>query len=480
MKPANKMSVTSFADHSGVGGAKESSDMEFCVEPDRTATQSAASRLTGPMRVHEAAKRNRSQRFDNLLCHITPQRLLQAYTRLNKKSARGVDGESWNSYGKKLPERLKDLHHRIHSLKYTPQAVKRIYIPKANGEKRPIGITTVEDKIVQQAMVWILESIYEADFLGFSYGFRPERSQHGALDATYVAITQKKVSWVLDADISKFFDTIDHKWMMKMLAHRVADKRVLMLIERTLKAGVIDEDRFFKTEAGTPQGAVISPLLANIYLHYVLDLWAHQWRNKYARGECYIVRYADDSVFCFQYRSDGERFLRELTDRLNKFGLALNQSKTQLIEFGRFAISNFESKNGGSPDTFDFLGFTHYCSKRQGDGGFKLGRKTIAKKMKAKLIDIKKSLRERINQDVYTQGRWLKQVVQGFFNYHAIPGNGYALDSFKTAVTKLWLRSLRRRSQKSTMNWKRLARLVILFIPSVRTIHPYPNQRLSV
>ena len=480
MKPANKMKSKVKISHDGVGGAKGSSNLESCVEPDRTATQSVASRSPWPMRVHETAKQNRSQLFNNLLCHITPERLSQAYQHLNKQSAKGVDGESWECFGRNLPERLKDLHHRIHTLKYKPQPVKRIYIPKANGDLRPIGITTVEDKIVQQAMVWILESIYEVDFKGFSYGFRPKRNQHNALDAVYVAITQKKVSWVLDADISQFFDTMNHNWMMKMLRHRVSDKRLLTLIERTLKAGIIDEDEYSKTEVGTPQGAVISPLLANIYLHYVLDLWAHQWRNNNARGDCYIVRYADDSVFCFQYKSDGEQFYRALMTRMNKFGLTLNQSKTRLIEFGRFAKSNYELKKKGKPETFDFLGFTHYCSTRLSDGGFKLGRKTIAKKIKAKLADIKQSLRERMNTDIYSQGRWLMTVVQGFYNYHAIPGNGPVLDRFKTAVSKLWLKTLKRRSQKSTINWKKLTRLIRLFIPSVVTVHPYPNQRLCV
>lgn len=479
MKPANNMTAINAA-HGGVGGAKGPSNLESCVEPDRTATQSAESRLTGPMRVHQAAKRDRSLRFGNLLCHITVQRLLQAYQHLNKQSARGIDDVSWSDYGKQLSKRLKDLHHRIHTLKYKPQPVKRISLPKANGDRRPIGITAVEDKIVQQAVVWVLEGIYEADFLGFSYGFRPRRNQHMALDAVYVAITQKKVSWVLDADISRFFDTIDHQWMMNMLAHRVADKRLLALIERTLKAGVIDEGRLTKTEVGTPQGAVISPLLANIYLHYVLDLWSHQWRKRHARGECYIVRYADDTVLCFQHWHDGERYQRELTNRLEKFGLTLNQSKTRLIEFGRFAKSNYEAKKQGRPETFDFLGFTHYCATRRGDGAFKLGRKTIAKKMKAKLLDIKQGLRHRINHDVYSQGQWLKRVVQGYFNYYAIPGNGTVLDGFKTAVSKLWLKSLRRRSQKSKINWKRLTRLIRMFIPRVRILHPYPNQRLSV
>lgn len=280
---------------------------------------------------------------------------------------------------------------------------------------------------------------------GFSYGFRPERSQHRALDAVYVAITQKKVSWVLDADISQFFDTINHKWMMKMLAHRIADNRILLLVERTLKAGIIEDGQFSKTEVGTPQGAVISPLLANIYLRYVLDLWAYQWRQCYARGEVYIVRYADDTVMCFQYRSDGIAFNRAFIERLHKFGLTLNETKTRLIEFGRFAMKNKREKSQGKPDTFDFLGFTHFCSIKRSDGLFKLGRKTIAKKMKAKLSDLKFELRKRISTDVYGQARWLRSVVQGHFNFYAVPSNGKSLEGFKTAVSRLWLKSLKRR-----------------------------------
>ena len=466
--------------HSGANGAKGSNTLKCRIEPDRTATQSAASRLSGPMRIHKMAKQNRSLQFDNLLHHLTREQLLRAYHHLNKRSAKGVDGESWASYGAQINTRIENLHSRIQSMKYKPQPVKRIWIPKANGDQRPIGITTVEDKIVQQAVVWILESIYEADFLGFSYGFRPKRNQHNALDAVYVAITQKKVSWVLDADISRFFDTINHKWLMKFLGHRIADKRMLALIERTIKAGVVEEDRYSKTEVGTPQGAVISPLLANIYLHYVLDLWANRWRKNHARGESYIVRYADDSVFCFQYKSDGENFEKALSQRLNKFGLALNQDKTQLIEFGRFAIGNYKNKNKGKPSTFDFLGFTHICSIKRDANQFKLRRKTIAKKMKLKLLEIKLALRKRINLDVYSQGKWLQKILTGHYNYYAVPDNGIALDRFKTAISRLWLKLLNRRSQKSNMNWKKLTKLIRYFLPNAKILHPYPNQRFCV
>ena len=479
-KPENKMQNIEKILHGGSGGAKGPNHLELRVAPDRTATQSAESRSSGPMRIHQAAKRDRSQRFDNLLHHITRQRLLEAYRHLNKRSAKGIDGVSWINYGKDIASRLTDLHKRLHTQQYKPQPVKRIWIPKTNGEKRPIGITTVEDKIVQQALVWILEAIYEVDFLGFSYGFRPNRNQHRALDAVYVAITQKKVSWVLDADMRKFFDTLQHDWLMRFMGHRIADKRVLSIIAKTLKAGVVDENGFSKTEVGTPQGAVISPLLANIYLHYVLDLWAHRWRNTQARGACYIVRYADDTVLGFQYRSDGENFEKALSDRLEKFGLSLNQSKTKLIEFGRFAIQNRKERKSGKPETFDFLGFTHICSSKWSDGGFKLLRKTIAKKMKAKVLEIKQALRKRINLSAYEQGQWLKQIVQGHFNYYAVPGNTTALDRFKTAITRMWFKLLRRRSQKTRVNWHKFTKLCRLFIPSPKVLHPYPSYRFGV
>lgn len=479
-KFANNMSIFNEIPHGGVNGAKGSNDLKGRIEPNRTVTQRTESRLSGPMRIHEAARRNRSLQFNNLLSHITLHALYRAYKQLNKRSAKGVDGESWASYGVGIKARIEDLHSRIHTLRYKPQPVQRIWIPKANGDTRPIGITTVEDKIVQQAMVWVLEAVYEADFLGFSYGFRPRRNQHHALDAVYVAITQKKVSWVLDADISRFFDTINHEWLMKFLAHRIADKRLLVLIERTLKAGVIEDERYSKTEVGTPQGAVISPLLANIYLHYVFDVWANRWRKQHARGECYIVRYADDSVMCFQYKQDGVEFERALSQRLEKFGLSLNQDKTRLIAFGRFAVSNYKQKNKGKPNTFDFLGFTHICAIKRDGFSFKLLRKSIAKKMKAKLLDIKQALRKRINWDVYSQGKWLQKVLLGHYNYYAIPGNGIAIDRFKTAISRLWMKTLKRRSQKVGVNWKTLTKLIRYFLPSSKILHPYPNERLSV
>ncbi len=448
--------------------------------PGLTATQSAEGKPSGLERLHVKARQDRSLRLSNLLHHITPELLEKAYKSLNRKSARGVDHQSWKQYGEELPSRIRDLHQRIHTRRYKPQPVLRLWLPKPNGEKRPIGVTAVEDKVVQQAVVWVLEVIYEANFLGFSYGFRPNRNQHMALDAIYVAISQRKVSWILDADISQFFDTIDHNWLMRFLQHRIADKRLLHLIERTIKAGVIDEGRYIKTSVGTPQGAVISPILANIYLHYVLDLWANQWRKQCARGECYIVRYADDTVLGFQHRSDGERFNAAFEKRLERYGLRLNRSKTKLLEFGRFAISNRRQRQQGKPESFIFLGLTHICSTRRSDGGFMLKRITSAKKMTAKLKEVRQQLFKNRNNDVYAQGGWLKRVVQGHNNYYAVPGNLKALNAFRSEICRTWLKALRRRGQRHPITWKRLTKLIKLFVPSARVLHPYPNMRLHV
>ncbi|KEQ17206.1 DNA polymerase [Endozoicomonas numazuensis] len=478
-KLANKVQVNT-PDHGGAGGAKGTNRQKERDKPIQTVTQSAEGWTTGLSRLHTAAKRDRSLQFNNLLHHITPELLVKAYHRLNRKASKGVDGESWQCFGQNLAERVQALHTRIHTQAYKPQSVLRIWIPKADGDHRPIGITTVEDKVVQQALVWVLEAIYEADFLGFSYGFRPGRNQHQALDAVYMAITTRKVSWIVDADISRFFDQIDHGWMMKFLQHRIADKRILRLVEQTLRAGVVDDGRKIRTRLGTPQGAVISPLLANIYLHYVLDLWAHQWRRKQARGEGYIVRFADDSVMGFQYRSDALHFTGLLHRRLEKFGLKLNKGKTRLLEFGRFATSNRKQKNRPKPETFDFLGFTHICSTRRSDGGFTVKRFTSAKKLTAKLKEIKQILLRNRHRDVFEQGKWLKSVVQGHNNYFAVPGNLKAINLFRREICRYWLRALRKRSQRHTLTWTKMTKLIKYFIPSSMLTHPYPNQRLCV
>jgi group II intron reverse transcriptase/maturase len=450
-------------------------------QPTASGTQSPQAALSGLSRVREAARRDAKQRFTNLLHHVTVDLLRQSYHALKRDAASGVDEVTWQEYGEELEERLVDLHDRIQGGRYRVKPSKRQWIPKADGRQRPIGIASLEDKIVQKALVQVLQQIYEEDFLGFSYGFRPGRSQHHALDALYVAIKRHKVSWVLDADIRGFFDTIDHTWMMKFMEHRVGDPRLLRLIRKMLRAGVSEDGQWSKTEVGTPQGAVISPLLANIYLHYVLDLWVHWWRSHHARGEVYIIRYADDFVLGFQHRSEARRFQIELRERLAKFGLELHQDKTRLIEFGRFAAENRKKRGEGKPDTFDFLGFTHYCAKRKSDGSFIMRRKTIAKKMRAKLQDVRQSLRHKRHLPISVQGQWLRSVVQGYMQYYGVPGNFAALNAFCKQVVRLWLKALRRRSQKGrSLTWSRFSRWVTNWIPRVRIVHPYPDQRFCV
>lgn len=466
--------------HDGGRGAKSLGKEEAELREDVTMTQSMGE-TSGLTRLREAAKRNRHQRFNNILHHLNPELLRTAYEALNRRAVPGIDRETWQQFGKGLASRLSDLHHQIQAKRYRPKPVKRVQIPKANGEERPLGLTSITDKVVQGALAKVLESIYEEDFLGFSYGFRPHRSAHDALDAVYMAITTKKVSWVLDADIRAFFDRISHDWMMRFIEHRIADKRVHRLLERMLKSEVHGQDGRSKAVAGTPQGAVISPLLGNIYLHYVFDLWAHQWRQRHARGEVYLVRYADDVVVCFQYRSDGERFWRELSERLEQFDLSLNEEKTRLIEFGRFASSNRRERGAGKPETFEFLGFTHQCSARRKDGGFCLRRQTIAKRQRRTLGRIKSVLMAKRHSKVSEVGCWLRRVVQGYFNYYGVPGNTESLDAFRTQVNRYWLRALRRRSHKgASLSWAKFQRLVQTFIPTPRVTHPYPSLRFRV
>lgn len=378
-------------------------------------------------------------------------------------------------------DRLVDLHDRVHSGRYRAQPSKRIYLEKDDGRLRPIGIAALEDKIVQAAVVRILGAIYEEDFLGFSYGFRPGRNQHKALDAVWVGLMRRRVNWVLDADIRGFFDALDHEWLMKFLEHRVADKRILRLLRKWLKAGVSEDGCWSATEVGTPQGAVISPLLANIFLHYALDLWVQAWRKKRARGDVIIVRYADDFVMGFQYEWEAKRFLEELRERLAKFHLELHAEKTRLIEFGRFAQRDRKGRGQGKPETFDFLGFTHCCGKTRKTGKFIIRRKPAAKRMRKKLKDLKQELMRHRHTPVGEQGRRLKRVLQGYFAYYAVPGTCEILNVFRKQVCRAWLRALRRRSHKGrNMTWKRMARLLDTWVPTVRIHHPYPNERLVV
>jgi len=450
-------------------------------KPPVTGTQCPGETDAGLDRIREAAKRDRKGRFNNLMHHMDEGMLKQAYLAINRKAAEGVDGTDWEEYGQNLEIRILQLHARLQNSQYRSLPVKRVWIPKTDGKMRPIGITSVEDKIVQQALVWILERIYEVDFKGFSYGFRPGKSQHNALDAIHIAITQRKVSWILDTDISAFFDSVNHDWLLKFVSHRISDRRILRLIEQTLKAGVIENGKWQETTTGTPQGGVLSPLLANIYLHYSLDLWVDAWRKRYARGEVYIVRYADDAVLGFQYREDAYRFRRELAERLEKFSLKLHPDKTRILEFGRFAKLNRDQRGEGKPETFAFLGFTHICGKRRSDGSFTVKRFTLRKSIQRFVANIKSWLKKNRQIQIARQGEYLRQALHGFANYFGVPGNIGALTAVRGQVCKTWLRALRRRSQKSAqMNWLQMQRKIRRWIPSLRITHPYPNQRLHV
>lgn len=426
-----------------------------------------------------AAKKDKRMKFTTLLHHITTSLLVESFYDLKRNAAAGVDGVMWREYETTLYTRVHELHREIHSGAYRAQASRRVTILKADGKLRPLGIATLEDKVVQQAVVKVLSAIYEEEFLGFSYGFRRGKSQHDALDALYVGIEGRKVRWILDADIQAFFDTIDHKWMMTFLAHRIADQRILRLIYKWLKAGVIEDGRRTASEIGTPQGSVISPFLSNIYLHYVQDLWAHQWRQRHATGQITIVRYADDSVVGFEQKHDAERYLAALQERMAKFGLVLHPDKTRLIEFGRYAERNRMARGERKPETFDFLGFTHCCGKTR-NGWFSILRLTVKKRMRATLKAIRAKLRRKMHEDIPTVGKWLRSVVQGYFNYFAVPGNGNRMFSFRGEIARTWRRMLKRRSQRSCLTWERFSRLISRYIPPCRTIHPYPNERFRV
>lgn len=431
-------------------------------------------------RIRQAARKDRKQRFTTLWHHVyNINRLREVYFSLKRKSAPGTDGVTWQSYGENLEENLLDLSERLRRGAYRAKPVERIYIPKPDGRQRPIGIPTLQDKIVQKATAQVLGAIYEEDFLGFSYGFRPRRHQHNALDAVSVGIQKRRVNWVLDADIRGFFDAIVHEWMEKFIEHRIADKRVLRHIRKWLNAGVLEEGEWSPTEEGTPQGGSISPLLANIYLHYVFDLWAHQWRTTQANGKMIMVRYADDIVMGFESRDDATRFQAELTERFRKFGLELNSDKTRLIEFGRHAARTRKRRGQGKPETFDFLGFTHICSTNR-KGYFIVLRLTICARRWARLKAIYEELRERTHTPIPVVGRWLRSVWLGYMRYHAVPGNLSTLFSFRKELTRLWHLRLRRRSQKGYVDWNRMSRLERIYLPRPRVCHLYPDERLRV
>jgi group II intron reverse transcriptase/maturase len=431
-------------------------------------------------RVRQAARRDRKLRFTTLLHHVYDVAALrEAYKRLKRDAAPGVDGRTWRQYGEALEENLRDLSARLKRGAYRAKPVKRAYIPKADGRQRPLGVTALEDKIVQRATVAVLNAIYETDFLGFSYGFRPGRSQHSALDALYVGLLTRKVNWVLDADIRGFFDAIDHGWLVKFIEHRIADRRVVRLIQKWLNAGVLEDGVRTRSEEGTPQGGSISPLLANLYLHYVFDLWVQRWRRTQARGDMIVVRFADDIVLGFQSESEARRFQAELAERFAKFGLELHPEKTRLIEFGPFAAEDRARAGRGKPETFDFLGFTHICGKKR-SGRFTVLRQTMRKRLQAKLSEVKTELRRRMHRPVPEVGRWLRSVVDGHIRYYGVPMNGPALRLFRFQVGRLWHRALARRSHKGRVRWERMRRLIDRWLPPARICHPYPLRRLGV
>jgi group II intron reverse transcriptase/maturase len=428
--------------------------------------------------VRKAARENKKMKFTALLHHLTVDLLRESFYSLKRKAAPGVDGVTWQEYEAGREDRLVDLHRRVHRGAYRAMPSRRVYIEKEDGRKRPLGVAALEDKIVQQAVVTILNQIYEEDFLGFSYGFRPGRSQHQALDALSYALLRKKVNYVLDADIRGFFDNLDKSWLIKFVEHRVADPRILRLIQKWLNAGVMEEGKWSETKTGTPQGSVISPTLANIYLHYVFDLWVDVWRAKCAQGEVVVVRYADDTVLGFQHQAEADRFLESFRERLGKFGLELHPDKTRRIEFGRFAEDRRKRRGEGKPEPFDFLGFTHISGKDR-NGTFAVKRKTSRKRMRSKLLAIKHQLRQRMHNPTEQTGEWLQSVVQGYFNYHAVPGNTDSLGIFRQRVTRLWRWALRRRGQKRRPNWARIQRLAAQWIPEPRVLHPYPELRFA-
>jgi RNA-directed DNA polymerase len=439
------------------------------------AGQSALSELD---RVRRVAATDREARFTALLHHVDVDRLRAAYRAIRPKAAPGVDGVTWADYGRDLEENLRDLHARVHRGGYRARPSRRVFIPKADGRLRPLGVAALEDKILQRAVAEALNAIYETDFLGFSYGFRPGRSPHHALDALAAGIMRKRVNWVLDADFREFFTSLDHRWLEKFLEHRIADKRVLRLIQKWMAAGVIEDGAWTDSVEGVPQGASASPLLANVYLHYVFDLWAHQWRTRHARGDVVIVRFCDDFVVGFEHRDDAERFWADLRERLAEFGLELNAEKTRLIRFGRFAVQQRKERGLGKPETFTFLGFTHICGKTQ-KGRFKLKRITDKKRMRTKLRAVKTELLRRRHLPIPEQGRWLASVLRGHCNYYAVPDNSAALNAFRYQIIGHWLMALRRRSQRTRLTWERMYRLADRWLPRVRILHPWPNARFD-
>jgi RNA-directed DNA polymerase len=454
------------------GGTKENVDLQTTVRTQsRDAVSHAQARIRGAVG---------TEPLTALLHHVNLDVLRAGFFSLKKAAAPGIDGVTWDRYAEDLEGNLQHLHARVHGGAYRALASRRRYIPKADGRQRPLGIAAIEDKIVQAAVVAILTPIYEAEFLGFSYGFRPGRGQHDALDALAYGLRKRRVNWVLDADIRSFYDTINHDWLIRFIEHRIGDRRIIRLIRKWLAAGVLEEGRMIETVEGTPQGAVISPLLANVYLHYVYDLWVRQWRQRHAVGDMIIVRYADDTIVGFEHHHDAERFLADLEARLAKFGLALHSDKTRLIQFGRTAIADRQAEGLGKPATFDFLGFTHFCATRRSGTGVVLGRTPARKRMRAKLREIKDRLRAIRHDGIDVQGQWLAHVLRGWLVYYAVPMSAPAITAFRHHIVAHWYRAIRRRGQKHRLTWPRMKLIANRYLPYPRILHPWPEQRFLV
>ena len=457
------------------GGTRENVDLQNTV---RTQSREAVSRAQA--RIREALTRNKTERLTTLLHHITLDVLRAGFFSLKKTAAPGVDEVTWIEYANRLEANLLDLHARVHTGAYRALPSRRKYIPKADGRQRPLGIAAIEDKIVQAAVVTVLTPIYESEFLGFSYGFRPKRNQHQALDALAFGIGKRRINWVLDCDVQSFFDKVDQNWLVRFVEHRIGDRRIIRLIAKWLTAGVLEDGHLIETEEGTPQGAVISPLLANIYLHHVYDQWVHQWRQRCATGDVIVVRYADDSIVGFEHRYEAEQFLADLKARLARFGLNLHPEKTRLIEFGRNAIANRRTRGLGKPETFDFLGFKHYCATRRDGSGFVLGRKPMAKRMRTKLREIKEQLMATRHDGIDGQGKWLAQVLRGWMAYYAVPMSGSAISAFRHHMIERWHGALMRRSQRRRLTWTRMKTIADRYLPFPRILHPWPEKRFLV
>jgi len=474
VKPTNKAAQAAAELVEGRSGTKGNAELQSTVR-----TQSRAAVSQAQRRIREAVNRNKKEKLTALLHHVTVDFLRAAFLSLKKRAAAGIDAVTWAQYGKDLDSKLLGLHRRLHSGAYRALPTRRTYIPKADGKQRPLGIAAMEDKIVQAAVVMLLTPIYEAEFLGFSYGFRPGRSQHDALDALAYGIKGRYIWWILDADIRSFFDSISHEWLIRFLEHRIGDRRIIRLIQKWLTAGVLERGIWNETKEGTPQGAVISPLLANVYLHYVYDLWAQAWRKRQATGDMIVVRYADDTIVGFQHQQEAELFLQHLRERLSKFALELHPEKTRLIEFGRFAAERRLRRGEGKPETFDFLGFTHICGFKRNCTGFQLRRKTKRKRKQDLLNKLAAELQRIRHQPIDEQGRFLATVLRGHYAYFAVPTNLPSVRALRHQVKVRWFLNLQRRSQRR-LKWRRMNVIADKYLPMPTILHPWPDQRFLV